>query len=58
MYKKQQQIIIVFPRLSVPRLSGIQLSGRYVLYNVFCYITEVVHTTVHYFNITKATEKT
>ena len=44
----------VLPRLSVPRLSG-----RYILYNVFWYITEAVHTTVHYFNIIlKATEKT
>ena len=56
---KPKNVNIVLPQLPMPCLSSIQLFSDYILYNIFWYITEVVHTTVYYFNtISKATEKT
>ena len=37
----------VLPRLPASRLSGIQLSSRYILYDVFWYITAAVHCRIY-----------
>ena len=58
------KLVVAFPFILyeniitvLPRLSGIHLSGRCILFNIYQYITAIVHSTVHYFNIiSKSTE--